>query len=125
MKHYAVIVAGGSGNRMNSEVPKQFMPLGGFPVLMHTINRFAEADPEAEIIVVIPETEIDRWNKLRDEYSFNIKHQVVDGGSTRFHSVKNGLKAVKEKSIVAVHDGARPFASKDLIQRCFAEAEKS
>ena len=124
MKKYAIIVAGGTGSRMHGDVPKQFLLLAGKPILMHTIQRFFETDAEMEIIVVIPKNEIDSWKKRCADFSFIIPHQVIGGGQTRFHSVKNGLDAVKEKSIVAVHDGARPLASKALINRCFLEAEK-
>lgn len=124
MKKYAIIVAGGTGSRMQGDVPKQFMVLSGKPILMHAIQRFFESEADPEIIVVIPKIEIDAWKKRCVDCSFAIPHQVVGGGETRFHSVKNGLNEVKEKSIVAVHDGARPFASKALINRCFIEAEK-
>jgi 2-C-methyl-D-erythritol 4-phosphate cytidylyltransferase len=125
MKHYAIIVAGGSGSRIIGDIPKQFMLLGGLPVLIHTISRFSKADPDAEIIVVLPGKEISRWKNLCDEFSFTVKHQIAEGGSTRFHSVKNGLNFVTEKSVVAIHDGARPFASPDLIIHCFQAAEKT
>ena len=124
MKHYAIIVAGGTGSRMNSDVPKQFLLLGGKPILMHTIERFFRADKTIEFIVVIPKNGIDPWKKNCDQHSFTLAHQVIEGGETRFHSVKNGLTAVKEKSIVAIHDGARPFTSNALINSCFSEAEK-
>ncbi len=125
MEQSVIIVAGGSGNRMNAGIPKQFVLLGGKPILMHTTQRFAEADASIEIIVVLPKNEIDGWKALCEKYSFSIAHTVVEGGETRFHSVKNGLAFVKEKSIVAIHDGVRPFASPALINKCFTEAEKN
>ena len=124
MKRYVVIVAGGKGSRMNAGIPKQFILLGGKPVLMHTILRFHEADPSTEIIVVLPGNEINAWKELCNRYSFTIVHKIAEGGDSRFQSVKNGLALVKEKSIVAIHDGARPFASVALINRCFSSAEE-
>ncbi len=124
MKKYVIIVAGGSGNRMNAGVPKQFLLLSGRPVLMHTIQRFFEADPSANSIVALPQNEISTWKELCAQHSFTISHQIAEGGETRFHSVKNALTMVKEKSIVAIHDGVRPFVSVDLINRSFSEAEK-
>lgn len=124
MKHYAIIVAAGSGNRMNADIPKQFMLLASKPILMHTIQRFFEADPFVEIIVVVSKNEIDSWKKTCEQFSFTIPHLMQEGGETRFHSVKKGLNAVNKKSIVAIHDGARPFVNKTLINRCFMEAEK-
>lgn len=124
MKRYAVIIAGGTGSRMNAGIPKQFILLCDKPVLMHTISRFHESDRATEIIVVLPKDEINRWKELCVQYNFSIAHEIVAGGETRFHSVKNGLACVKEKSIVAIHDGVRPFASTALINRCFSEAEK-
>ena len=124
MKQIAIILAGGIGNRMNAGIPKQFMLLGDKPVLMHTINRFHEANSSMEILVVLPENEIKAWEALCQKHSFRIVHKIVDGGETRFHSVKNGLVYMDEKSIVAIHDGARPFASATLINKTFSEAEK-
>jgi 2-C-methyl-D-erythritol 4-phosphate cytidylyltransferase len=125
MKHDVIIVAGGSGNRMMSAVPKQFVLLGGRPILMHTIQRFFHADSSARIIVVLPGSEIGTWKELCKKYNFQISHELTAGGETRFHSVQNGLKLVTEKSVVAVHDGARPFAGVSFIRTCFSEAEKS
>jgi 2-C-methyl-D-erythritol 4-phosphate cytidylyltransferase len=125
MKYYAIIVAGGKGTRMKSSVPKQFMLLAGKPVLMYSIESFFKAIPEIEIIVVLPEKEILSWKKLCKKYSFRIPFKVVEGGKTRFHSVKNGLNEIKDKGIVAVHDGVRPLASVPLIKDCFKEAKKN
>jgi len=109
---------------MNSPVAKQFMLLAGKPLLMHTIIRFYEADASAERIVVLPAKEIKHWENLCTQYSFTIPHRITEGCETRFHSVQNGLKLVNEPSVVAVHDGARPFAGADLINKCFTEAEQ-
>jgi 2-C-methyl-D-erythritol 4-phosphate cytidylyltransferase len=124
VKHYVIIVAGGNGNRMKADVPKQFLILGDRPVLMQSLQRFYDADPSTEIIVALPENEIDTWNALCVQHSFTIPHRITKGGETRFHSVKKALEQVKEKSIVAVHDGVRPFADTNLINRCFSEAER-
>lgn len=116
-----IIVAGGKGLRMGQDIPKQFIPIGGKPVLMHTIETFYNYDDKIEIILVLSPDYFDYWQKLRFEYTFTIPHQITHGGETRFHSVKNGLEMVKN-DIVAVHDAARPFASKELIEKCFEEA---
>ena len=125
MKKSVIIVAGGSGLRMGSTTPKQFLPLSGKPVLMRTIERFAEAGMET-IVVVLPESQTDYWEKLCEKYKFNIAHTVAYGGETRFHSVRNGLNAIagEDDGIVGIHDGVRPLVSTDTIRRCYAEAEK-
>ena len=114
MKKVALIVAGGKGVRMNSDIPKQFLLLKGTPVLMNTLENFAHLD---EIILVLPKTQIEYWKNLCKEYSFSIPHISVEGGETRFHSVKNGLEKVVNNSIVAIHDGVRPLISTKLIDR--------
>ncbi len=124
MKKYAVIVAGGKGARMQSDLPKQFLTLAGKPVLMHTIAQFFNAIPNCEIILVLPESQQGFWANLCLEYTFSIPHKVVSGGETRFHSVKNGLKACRNDGIVGIHDGVRPLISETMIQRCYASAEK-
>lgn len=118
-----IIVAGGKGLRMGSELPKQFIPIGGMPILMHTIKAFYDFDTSINIILVLPESHQNYWTTLCREYKFLLAHKIATGGETRFHSVQNGLKLVDE-GIVAVHDGARPFASKELIDRCFENANK-
>jgi 2-C-methyl-D-erythritol 4-phosphate cytidylyltransferase len=124
MKYHVIIVAGGSGLRMNSEIPKQFMLLAGKPVLMHTIERFIAFDPAINIIVVLPARETSEWQSLCDKHAFGIKHMVVTGGNTRFHSVKNGLDIITEEGMIAVHDGVRPLISNELVKRCFDEANE-
>ena len=123
MKKFAVIVAGGSGSRMGSEIPKQFLELLGKPVLMHTIEVFRRFDPHSEIIVVLPEHQIDFWKELCKNHSFNSEHQVVCGGETRFHSVSNGLAKINESGIVFIHDGVRPLVSNETLKRCSEMAE--
>lgn len=124
MKKYAVIVAGGSGSRMKSDIPKQFLTLAGKPVLMHTLERFSEALAPCEIILVLPENQQGFWANLCLEHSFKVPHQIVSGGETRFHSVKNGLNACANDGLVGIHDGVRPLISAAMIQRCYASAEK-
>ncbi|MDR1678198.1 MAG: 2-C-methyl-D-erythritol 4-phosphate cytidylyltransferase [Prevotellaceae bacterium] len=125
MKKHVVIVAGGKGERMNAEMPKQFLLLGGKPVLMHTVSAFYNYDKEMAIVVVLPEAQIESWQNLCKTHGFTVPHRIVTGGATRFHSVKNGLEAVNEAdSLIAVHDGVRPFVSRSTIDRCFRLANE-
>ncbi len=124
MELYVVIVAGGSGKRMGTETPKQFLELAGRPVLMHTIERFKKFSETIEIITVLPENQLLYWLELQKKHSFSILHTLVKGGSNRFLSVRNGLEYVNTPGLVAIHDGVRPFVSIDTIRRCFDTAEK-
>ena len=110
--------------RMGADLPKQFLPIGGKPVLMHTLEAFHKADAAMRLILVLPQSQQAYWKSLCEEYAFSIPHQVADGGETRFHSVKNGLALVDEEGLVGVHDGVRPFASIEVIRRCYAEAAR-
>lgn len=125
---YVIIVAGGKGLRMGGDIPKQFLPIGGKPVLMRTIDRFREYDKEIRIILVLPKAQQDYWQELCQKYpSFNSKEiQIADGGQTRFHSVQNGLNLVPDdaQGVVGVHDGVRPFVSVETIRRCYETARK-
>lgn len=123
-KKYAVIVAGGSGKRMNAVTPKQFIQLKDKVILMHTIERFIAADSLTEIILVLPEHHIKTWKDLVKTYSFKISHKIFVGGKTRFQSVKNGLEGVSLESLVAIHDGVRPFVTKEVINNSFEVAAK-
>ncbi|MCB0770289.1 MAG: 2-C-methyl-D-erythritol 4-phosphate cytidylyltransferase [Flavobacteriales bacterium] len=123
MQHSTIIVAGGSGKRMGSSVPKQFLLLKGKPLLCWTIDAFRAYDAAMPIIVVLPEAQIPIWKSLCIGHGFHTEHAVVAGGEERFHSVRNGLTAVTHAGLVAVHDGVRPMVSKDLIARCFRAAE--
>jgi len=117
---YVIIVAGGSGSRMKSDIPKQFLLLNELPVLMHTIKAFHQADFTLSIIVVLPEQQLSYWQKLSLKYDFTIPHQIVIGGRTRFHSVWNGLQSIKSTSgVVAIHDGVRPLVSSKVILKTF------
>ena len=124
-KLYAIIVAGGKGMRMGKDLPKQFLPIDGTPILMHTLQAFYDYDPAMTLIVVLPSDQQAYWSKLCGDYHFTIPHVVVKGGETRFHSVKNGLSCLKGEGLVAVHDGVRPFVHCDTIDRCFAAAQES
>ena len=124
MKKYLIVVAGGKGIRMGQLIPKQFMLLCGRPVLFHTLEAFYNYDSAIEIILVLPEEQRAYWKEVCDSYSFPIPHQVVAGGGTRFHSVKNGLENVPKGSLVAIHDGVRPLVPLDVIERTFVKAEK-
>lgn len=117
--NYVIIVAGGKGLRMGSALPKQFLPIGGKPVLMRTLEAFHACDADMRLILVLPPSQQSYWKELCREYRFNIPHQVADGGETRFHSVRNGLALVEPPALVGVHDGVRPFVSQEVIERCY------
>lgn len=120
-----IIVAGGKGLRAGGAMPKQFQPIGGEPVLMHAIREFYGYNRKMRIIVVLPEGFQTHWEYLCEEYQFTIPHKLVEGGETRFHSVKNGLAEIPDGEIVGVHDAARPFVTEELISRCFDAASKN
>ena len=122
MKKYIIIVAGGKGLRMGGDIPKQFLPVCGKPVLMRTLEAFHVYDASIHLILVLPVSQQAYWKQLCEEYQFNLAHEIADGGETRFHSVKNGLALVKEDGLVGVHDGVRPFVAQEVIARCYDEA---
>lgn len=132
MSHYAIILAGGSGQRMNNALPKQFLLLDGIPVLMRTLHSFFNSEINPAIIVVLPATMQDYWMDLCHKYKFHVPHLITTGGNTRFQSVQNGLEFLmknilnhksenikKEEIYIAVHDGARPLITSDLIDQAF------
>ena len=120
---YIIIVAGGKGTRMKTEIPKQFLILNEKPVLMHTVESFFNYGKTIKIILVLPEEQQNYWKELCAKFEFKINHEVVSGGETRFHSVKNGLDMVTEKDvIIGIHDGVRPLVNLDVIDRCFDKA---
>ncbi|MDD4777725.1 MAG: 2-C-methyl-D-erythritol 4-phosphate cytidylyltransferase [Fermentimonas sp.] len=121
-KYSAIIVAGGKGYRVGGELPKQFISVGGKPMLMHTIQAFHDYDYRVRITVVLPEGYMPLWKQLCEDYKFTVDHKTVYGGESRFHSVKNGLAEVSDEETVCIHDAARPFVTPDLIGRCFDEA---
>ncbi len=122
MKKYAVIVAGGSGKRMNSALPKQFMMLKDKPVLYYTLQTFLHAYSDLEIILVLPLEYIDLGKEIIDGYFDHDRIRIVTGGDSRFHSVKNGLSHIEEESIIFVHDGVRCLITPQLIHRCYMQA---
>lgn len=124
MKYYAIIVAGGKGNRMNQTVPKQFLELHGKPVLMHTLEAFHQCVLNPEIILVLNTDLHSFWEELCSKHNFIIPHRVIKGGEERFNSVKNGLNEIKGEGIVAIHDAVRPLVTADLILRSYEMAEE-
>ncbi len=131
---YIIIVAGGKGLRMGSDIPKQFLPIGGKPVLMRTIERFREFSEKLQIILVLPREQQAYWRQLCQEYAFPLplegagggSYLLANGGETRFHSVQNGLALIPDdaEGVVGVHDGVRPFPSLDVIRRCYETARE-
>ena len=134
-----IIVAGGKGLRMGSDIPKQFLPIGGKPVLMRTIERFREYSSDLQIILVLPEAQQDYWKELCKEYEFPLPattplpqsgetgrgpYWLANGGETRFHSVQNGLALIPDdaEGVVGVHDGVRPFPNIEVIRNCYETA---
>lgn len=121
---YVIIVAGGRGLRMGTDIPKQFLPVGGVPLLMRTISRFRDYDPSLRVILVLPPTQHDYWRQLCEKHHFDTDIQIADGGETRFHSVLNGLTLIPDdaRGVVGVHDGVRPFVTREVIGRCYEAA---
>lgn len=121
---YVIIVAGGKGLRMGSDIPKQFLPVGGKPVLMRTLERFRAYSSTLQIILVLPQSQQDYWKELCQKYNFTVAYQLTDGGETRFHSVQHGLALVPDdaEGVVGVHDGVRPFPGIDVIRNCYETA---
>lgn len=125
MTRYVIIVAGGKGLRMGGDIPKQFLPIGGKPVLMRTVEAFRKAYSDIRVVLVLPESQQDYWLELCRQYHFEEAYTLANGGETRFHSVRNGLEKITEKeAVVGVHDGVRPFVSTETICRLYTEAER-
>ncbi len=125
MNYYALIVAGGIGKRMQSEVPKQFILLNNKPILMHTIEKFYHLTAiSCNILLVLPKIHIPQWKNLCEKYDFNIPHQIIEGGKERFYSVKNGLDTLSGNGLIAIHDGVRPFVSDEVIYKAFKTAKE-
>ena len=124
---YVIIVAGGKGLRMGSDIPKQFLPIAGKPVLMRTLERFRAYSSTLQIVLVLPEAQQDYWKQLCKQYDFKVDYQLANGGQTRFHSVQNGLALVPDdaEGVVGVHDGVRPFPSIDVIRNCYDTARSA
>ena len=123
---YIIIVAGGKGLRMGGDIPKQFLPIGGKPVLMRTIERFRAYSNNLQIILVLPEEQQDYWKQLCKEYAFDVDYMLTNGGETRFHSVQHGLALIPDdaQGVVGVHDGVRPFPSIEVIKNCYETARE-
>lgn len=127
-----IIVAGGKGLRMGGDLPKQFIPMAGKPVLMHTLEAFHRWDPKARLVLVLPKSQQDYWAMLVREIGCRVPHEVADGGETRFHSVLNGLRRLSDtisghdgQVLVGVHDGVRPFVTPEVIEACFNKAART
>ena len=121
MKNYALIVAGGSGQRMENSIPKQFLLVHNKPILLHTVEKFSKTNLFDKIILVLPSNYRISWDQIVKDYSFHSKITLVDGGNSRYESVKNGLKEVDNEGYVAIHDGVRPLVSESLIRKCMNE----
>jgi 2-C-methyl-D-erythritol 4-phosphate cytidylyltransferase len=122
MKKYAVIVAAGTGSRMKSEVPKQFMLLRNKPVLFYSLDTFLKAYDDLEVILVLPAEHMSKGQEIIDGFFESRRVSICEGGRTRFHSVQNGLSMVDSESIVFVHDGVRCLLSTELVHRCYNAA---
>lgn len=119
---HVVIVAGGSGSRMKSVLPKQFIELEGKPILMRSIEVFYAYNSQITVVLVLPKDQISFWKELCEKHNFRLPHDIAEGGETRFQSVKNGLLKIKTEGYVAIHDGVRPLVNMDTIERCFSGA---
>lgn len=124
MKKSVIIVAGGSGKRMGADIPKQFLEIKGKPILLHTIEAFYNYSQKIRIVVVLPKNQIDYWQKISSKLNISIDYNIVAGGKERFFSVKNGLEAVSDTQLVAIHDGVRPFISINIIEKGFEIAQE-
>lgn len=121
LEYFAIITGGGTGSRMGEAIPKQFLPLQGIPIIMHTIRQFQLlADT---IFVTLPKQWFGYWQELQEKHEFNIPHILIEGGNTRFESVKNAVSHLPKEGFVAVHDAVRPFVTSSFIQSCFECAE--
>ncbi|KIO75216.1 2-C-methyl-D-erythritol 4-phosphate cytidylyltransferase [Pedobacter lusitanus] len=125
MNYFAIIVAGGKGNRMNLAIAKQFLELDGKPILMHTLEAFSQCALNPKIILVLNIHQHLFWEELCSKHDFKVPHEVVKGGQERFDSVRNGLKTIKGKAIVAIHDAVRPLITPELILRSYQMAEET
>ncbi len=125
--NYVIIVAGGKGLRMGADVPKQFLLLGGKPVLMRTMECFYNFDAQLQMVLVLPRDQQTYWRELCRTHNFSLPYLLVDGGTTRFESVRNGLALIPSdaQGVVAVHDGVRPMVSAAVVERCFGVARQA
>ncbi|UXX79528.1 2-C-methyl-D-erythritol 4-phosphate cytidylyltransferase [Reichenbachiella carrageenanivorans] len=125
MKKYTIIVAGGSGSRMQAHQPKQFLELNGRPMLMYTLDAFVQYDADIEIVLVLPEDHVATWEQLVAQHNYQTPHTTTTGGTTRYESVRNGLNTISGEGLVAIHDGARPLITQKVINRTFEQAKKT
>lgn len=120
-----VIVAGGTGSRMLSEIPKQFLEINGKPVIIWTIEKFLSFDPTIQLIIVLPESHLLYWQDLEERFPVVKGASITSGGISRYHSVLNGLSLVNSENFVGIHDAVRPLVSVETLERCYGEAEKN
>ncbi|MBU1821436.1 MAG: 2-C-methyl-D-erythritol 4-phosphate cytidylyltransferase [Bacteroidetes bacterium] len=126
MQEFAIIVAGGSGSRMKSDTPKQFLCIGEKPVLMHTLDAFRSYSDHIQLKLVLPESQFEAWAELCRQYHYPASYELVAGGATRFHSVQNGLgRITADSGLVAVHDGVRPFVTSAIIAAGYGQAREA
>jgi len=127
MNSYAVIVAAGSGMRMGAPIPKQFLEVGGRPILMHTLNRFVAFDASIRLVVVLHPDYIEFWRSLCEKHDYSVPHSIVSGGSERFYSVQKAIQSLvdTEEAIVGIHDAVRPMVSVATLERCYATAQET
>ncbi len=124
VKHFVIILAGGQGKRMHTEILKQFLVLGKKPVIFHSLNTFFDFDKNCILTVVLPKNQIIQWKKICKQYDFNLSHNIILGGKTRYESVRNALFNLKinKDDMISIHDGVRPFISKKLIKKLYKSA---
>ena len=108
---------------MGCSMPKQFLEINNKPILLHTVQKMHQSLDDSEIILVLPKAEFKNWENICQKHKFNISHKLVEGGNTRFESVKNGLKKIKESSVIAIHDGVRPLVNKNVVKQCMLIAK--
>jgi 2-C-methyl-D-erythritol 4-phosphate cytidylyltransferase len=123
VQNWVIVVAGGSGSRMGSETPKQFLQLLGKPIILHTLEKFIEFDDSINIVVVLPKGEESRFQKIIAEHQFIHPISIAQGGVTRFHSVKNGLEKMENHSVVGIHDAVRPLVSVKTLRETYSKAK--
>jgi 2-C-methyl-D-erythritol 4-phosphate cytidylyltransferase len=124
VKKFALIAAGGNGSRMGSDTPKQFIEVAGKPILLHTINKFLQAVPDIDIVLVLPEKDSPYWKEIVRDHQLKARITVVNGGETRLESVRKGLSVIESDGLVAIHDAVRPMINVEVIRISFIQAEK-
>ena len=122
MKRGVVIVAGGTGRRMESEIPKQYMELNGKPVILHTLEKFFQFDPDIKVVLVMADDHRKLWNGISLFHKYGSRVEIVPGGESRYDSVKSGLRFINDGLVVGIHDAVRPLVSRDTLERCYSTA---